>query len=207
MCSLPLQALAVPLAQISRCVVRALEEIHKRVLRRWRRSHIVIHQQELFQLRVVESRLQPNALFTKAGRLRRGIRVKRWSLNIPATGPEPGATHFVRVSLARDAIRTGTLRRRPPRETSDRKIETPTEKMHRAGLPLESGAELLEYLIDPYQNAPEFMRSFGIICRVNIIFLERGGIGNLTRRRPYAHTYAQFAQRRHKFFVKVGHAL
>src|SRR5882762_5967236 len=186
---LALQAFAVPLAQISRCVVCGLEKFYQRVFWRSRGSHIVVHQQELFHLRVVEGRLRRNTLFGKATRFRRGIRVKSWPLDVSATRPKPGTADFVRVRLTRDAIRTGPLRRASSGEASDGQVKTSPEKMYRTGLPLESGAELLEYLIDPHQNAPEFMRSFGIICPVNIVCLKWRRIGNLARHRPNVHAY------------------
>src|SRR5882762_3975505 len=204
---LALQAFAVPLAQISRCVVCGLEKFYQRVFWRSRGSHIVVHQQELFHLRVVEGRLRRNTLFGKATRFRRGIRVKSWPLDVSATRPKPGTADFVRVRLTRDAIRTGPLRRASSGEASDRKVKASPEKMYRTGFALKSCAELLECLIDPYENPPEFMRSFRVICRVNIVLLERRRIGYLARPRRYLHTYAQLAQGRHKFLVKIRNAL
>jgi len=39
-------------------------------------------------------------------------------------------------------------------------VEASPEKMHGADLAQKPGAEFLQYLIDPYQDAPEFMRGF-----------------------------------------------
>src|SRR5208283_624528 len=83
----------------------------------------------------------------------------------------------------------------------------PPEEMHWAGFAYEACPELLQYRINPYQDAPEAMRGLRVVRRVNLVFLEGNWIGNLTRRGPDAHIHAKLAKRRHEAAVELSYAL
>src|SRR5258708_38355505 len=79
--------------------------------------------------------------------------------------------------------------------------------MCRTGLAQKARAELLQYLINPDQDAPEFMDGFPIVCRMNMVLLKWRGIGTLARHHPYLHTYATFSQRRHALLITLDNPL
>src|SRR5579859_3570482 len=106
---------------------------------------------------MVERSGRPNAPLRKTGRLRRSVRIESGALDVPAAGPESRAADLVRIRFARDGIGARPLRRGSAGKARDRQIEAAPEKMHGAGLALKSGAEFLEHVVGPDQNAPEFM--------------------------------------------------
>src|SRR5260370_30347372 len=141
--NLPLQRFVVPLPQVGGCVIRALQKLHQRSLRRSGGSHVVIHQQKLFHLRVIEGRLWPNASFCKTWRFRRCIGVKSRPLGVPSTRPESGAADFVRVRLPGNRVSARPLPRRSAREAGHPKIEGAPQKIERACFPPKAARELL----------------------------------------------------------------
>src|SRR6266404_2189560 len=156
------QALAVPPAQIRRRVICALKKFHQRSFRRGRSSHIIVHKQKLFHLWMVKGRFGTNALLRKTRRFRCGIGIERGPLNLSSTRPKSSAADFVGVRFPCNGVSARPLRRRPAGESSNRKIETSPEKMYRTILSLKSAAEFLEHLVDPDQDAPEFVDRFRI---------------------------------------------
>src|ERR1700677_3615231 len=189
-----LQRFALPVAAFSRRFVGALEELQQRGFRIVSASNVVVHQQELFELRMVEGRLRANRTLREAGGFRRSVGVKRRSNDVAATGPEACAAHFVRVRLASDRVGSRPVGRLSAGEARHRQIETSPEKMHGADFADKSVAEFLEDLIDPYQDAPEFVHRFRIVSGVNGVVLERNRIGNLTRLRPNLYSYVQLGK-------------
>src|SRR5450631_1521372 len=153
---------------------------------------------------MVESCWWTNLFFRKAGSFRRGVGIERRSLDIAAAGPEARAAHFVRVGFASDWVCPWTLGSPPAREASHTEIETSPEEVHRTDFAKKSGAEFLEYLIDPNQDAPEFIYRLRIVGGMNLVPLERNGIGNLAGRRPDLHVHAEIGKGRHELLVELG---
>src|SRR6266404_8697932 len=106
------------------------------------------------------------------------------------------------IRLPRDRIRARPLWRRSAGESSNREIEASPEKMYRTILSLKAGTEFLEHLVDPDQDAPEFVDRFRIIRCMNTVLLKGNRIGHLAWQGPDIHNHAKFGQRRHELFVK-----
>src|SRR5579862_3528374 len=156
---------------------------------------------------MVVGRFRADPTLGEARRLRRSIGIEGWSRNIAATGPESGATHFMRIGLASNRVGAGALGRSPAREATYRQIETSPEKMHGTYFPEKTGAEFLQHLVDPQRDAPELMHRRGIIGGMNLIFLKRNRFRNLAGSRPDLHLDAHIGQSGHELLVELGHAL
>src|SRR5208283_2864391 len=204
---LAFQVLAVPIPQAGRRVIRALQKFHQRRFRRVSGAHVVVHQQELLQLWMVESGLWANLPFREAGRFRRRVGIESRSRDIAAAGPDSGATDFVRVSLASNGIGSGPLRSPPAGETGDRKIESSPEEMCGTDLSQKPGAEFLEYLIGPNQDAPKFVDGVRIIGGVHMVLFKWDGIGDFGGLRPNPAGDAEFGQGCDELCVELRHAL
>src|SRR5438445_12862331 len=137
------QALAVPPAQIRRRLISALEKFHERSSRRRRASHIIVHKQKLLHLWMVKGRFWTNALLRKTRRLRRRIGIESRTRDVPSARPESRAADFMGIRLPRDRIRARPLWRRSAGESSNRQIETSTEKMDGTILSLKAEAEYI----------------------------------------------------------------
>src|SRR6266436_2266621 len=138
-------------------------------------------------------------------RFRRGISVKRSSLDIAASRPKSRADDFVRIRFPSDRVRLYPLRRAPSREARRRQIKAPPEKMHGACFSYEPGAELFEDSFAAHEDPPESIRVFGIIRGVLRILIERDRVGNLDRHLPDLHRNPQRSQSRHELAIKIGH--
>ncbi len=181
---LALQVPAVPLSIFGRRLVGTLKEFHQRCFWRVSSAHVVVHQQEFFHLRMVVSALRTNPLFRETRRLGRRIGVESGSRNVTSTRPKSGTAHFVRVGFASDGIGSRPLGCSSARKSSHGQVETSPEKMDGADLAYKSPSKLLEYLVDPHQNAPEFMHRFLIIGRVNPVPFKWSRVGNFAGHCP-----------------------
>src|SRR5512137_300873 len=95
-----LQRLTIPLSQIRRRVIGALQEFHQRSIRITRRANGIVRQQKLAQLLAEERLRWPHLRRAKAVRRWIGVRIERRIIDRPAaTRPETGARHLVRISL------------------------------------------------------------------------------------------------------------
>src|SRR5207247_470428 len=86
----------VPVREVRRGVVGALEERQQRVDRRRGGADRGVGQNEYPHRRMVVHGAGLRDEVAETRRLGRGIRVERSLLHGPASGPEPGADHFVR---------------------------------------------------------------------------------------------------------------
>src|ERR1700736_3200323 len=113
----------------------------------------------------------------------------------------------MRVGFASYRVRSRPLRRSSSGEACHGEIETSPEKMYRTDLANKSGAEFLEYLIDPHQDTPELMHGFRIVRRMCAILLKRNRIGNLAGHCPYLHRHTEFGKSIHEFLIELRNAL
>src|SRR5271165_6139738 len=202
-----LQGLPVPLGAHRGGFISALQKIHQCGFGRIGDSHVVIHHQEFFHLRVVESCLWTDSLFRKTGRLGRSVGVKGWTRDVASAGPEPRTADFVRVSFACDRVGARALRSAPSGEARHRVIEASPEKVDWTGLAYETCPELLQDGINPNQDAPEPMYGLRVIRCVNQVLLEGDGICKLARPGPYLDIHAELSQCGHEALVKLSDAL
>src|SRR5579862_139357 len=189
---LAFERFAIPLTAFGSGDVGALKEVHQRCFRICVGADVVVHQQEFFHLRMIESCRGTNRLRREAVRLRCGVRIECGPFDVSAAGPESHAAHLMRVSLASNRIGSSALRRSAAREASHGQIETSPEEMHGTNFSDEPSAELFEHLIDPHQDAPELVHGIGIIGGMNAVLLKRNWIGNLAGRCPNLGIDAEF---------------
>src|SRR5512144_775143 len=107
----------VPPAEIGAGRIRGIAEREQCGARRRRFAHVVVHQQELAELRIITGGVRLDAPPAQTSRLLRRIRIERSVGDIAATGPKAHAADFVRVRLTRDRIGAWTLRRSPAGES------------------------------------------------------------------------------------------
>src|ERR1019366_3092208 len=124
-----LEGFTVPFCQRGSGIVGGLQKVHECSFGRGSHAHVVVHQQVLFQLRMVESRCWPHTLLRKTGWLRRGVGIESRALDVATAGPEPGAADLVGIRFAGDAIGARPLRRHSSRETRNRMIEAAPPEM------------------------------------------------------------------------------
>src|SRR5690606_32493994 len=111
--------------------------------------------------------------------------------------PESATADLLRVRFPRDRIgqvrnTAGMLRSRPSREAGDGEIRGAPEEVHGTALPDEAAAELLEHPVDLHEDAAEAVGVFGIVSAMNLIAIERNGIGDLARPREDSDRKSQF---------------
>src|SRR5579864_5068660 len=160
---LAFQGFAVPISQAGGRVIGTVQEFHESGLWVGCGAHVVVHQQEFFHLRMIEGCGGANFAFRKAGWFGRGRRVECGPDDVASTGPESRAAYLVRVGFAGDGVGSGPFGGWSTREARHRQIEASPEKMHRADFAKESGSELLQNLVDPYQDAPELLHGFRVV--------------------------------------------
>src|SRR5689334_19180231 len=104
-------------------LVRGLEEKHELALRRRSAADRFIGQEELAQALLVArgGRLHAGGLESRG--LRRRVRIERRLLEAGAPGPEAMADHLMRISLARDRIRSRIRRRAATGEARECQVE------------------------------------------------------------------------------------
>src|SRR4030095_15147000 len=98
------QCITVPFPQVRGSVVGALRKVEKDFIRLFSSAHRVVRQDELPQLRLVESGLWLNFRLCKSLRLRIRIGIEEWRRRSRVAGPKTEAAHFLRVGLARDLV-------------------------------------------------------------------------------------------------------
>src|SRR6266576_2091917 len=157
------QCITVPFPQLRCSVVDALRKVEKDFIRLFSGAHCVVRQNELPQLRLVESRVWLNFRLSETRGLRIRIRIEEWRRCSRVAGPKTEAAHFLRVGLARDLVRQmrDSARMRwccAARKTRHGQIKTAPEKMHRTAFATETRAKLLEDTITLHQHAPKTVR-------------------------------------------------
>ena len=130
----------------------------------------------------------------QARRLGRGIRVERRLLHGPASGPEPGADHLVRIGLPSHAVRPRTLGGTPPREPRHREVEAAPEEVHRTAFPEKRCAKPPEHVIRLDQDAPVPIGILRIVRCVRFIGREADRLLHLDRNGPELYVHVQFLE-------------
>src|SRR6266481_3393757 len=97
--------------------------------------HIVVHQQEFFQLRLIKGLRRAYRALCKPRGLGRGIGVECCPLDVSATWPEPRADYFVRVGFACDEIRSARSGARRPEKRVTARSKLPQKKCTGLALP------------------------------------------------------------------------
>src|SRR5258708_10281764 len=204
---MPFQFFSVPVRQIRSSLGSALQKVEQCLPRRGGQANVVVHQQKLFQLRMIESRRGLNALLGKTGRLRCSISVEGGTFDFATAWPEPRADYFVRISFAGNDVGPGALGSTPPGEARHCQVEASPEKLHRTALADEAGTKFLEDVFAQNQYAPEAVRIFGIIRGMLRVEVTGPGVRHLDRHGPNSHFNAQGPQASHKCSVEVSHRL
>src|SRR6266699_2684510 len=137
------QCITVPFPQLRGSVVGALRKVEKDLIRLFSSAHRVVRQDELPQLRLVESGLWVNFRLCKSRRFRIRIGIEEWRRRSRVAGPKTEAAHFLRVGLARDLVcqmrdSTRMRWRWATGETRHRQVKTAPERMHRTGFATET---------------------------------------------------------------------
>src|SRR5580700_154953 len=109
----------------------------------------------------------------------------------------------MRIGFARHCIRPRPLRCATSRKPRNREIEAAPEKVNRAALSNETTAELLEYGVDGYQDAPESVRIFRIVRFVDAILGKRDWVRHLIRRGMDLYVQAERVERAHDIIVEI----
>src|SRR5436190_14208281 len=112
-------------------------------------SDDIVRQDEFPQIGAVGGLARTDVRCGESRWLRICVRIECGVGNRPTTWPKPAATDFVRVRLTRHPIRqvrhsARMFRRSASGKSGNRQVGRPPKKMHRAALPDEAGAKLLE---------------------------------------------------------------
>lgn len=131
---------------ISRRIVRGLQEGQQCFLRVGGLLHNIVRQQELSHFLTVKSAFGLNWLICECGSRGVCVGIKGRVRVLIVTGPEPAGADFLRIRFLHHfgwhiGCGAGVLRRIPAGKARHRHIKSSPEKMHRAALPREPGAE------------------------------------------------------------------
>src|SRR5205085_1981116 len=107
-------------------------------------AHVVVFQDEFFELRTIKRLSRANLLVLKTSRFRCSITVESGRSEAAVARPEPGADHLMRIGLARNCICPRARRRRPPRESSYSQVEATPKEMDRTRFAEKPRAKTLE---------------------------------------------------------------
>src|SRR6185437_689706 len=177
-CSRHFQSVAVPAAKISAGFIGTLQKIQQRAPGRIGSADIIVHQEELAQLRVVKrwAGLYPGKRVSLG--FRHGVGVKRGAAHAAAAGPKSGADHFVRVGCAGDGIGAWALRCTPAAEPAYRQVKAAPEEMHGTALAQEARTKFQKNAVDRHQNAPETVGIFGVVSSMYDVTLKGNRVGH-----------------------------
>src|SRR5690349_18484772 len=199
-----LEGLAVPMSQLRAGFVGGLTKFQKCGAGRRRPAHVVIHQEELAELRVVLRGLRLDASLAEARRLGSHVGIEGGRADA-AAGPKADAADFVGIRFTRDGIGARALGSAAAGKARHRMVEAAPEKMHRAGLAQKARAELLENAVHGDEDLAEPPHGFGIVGGVNLVLVKGNRIGNFHRHFPNAHLDTGRMQHAHELAVKIRH--
>jgi hypothetical protein len=116
----------------------------------------------------------------------------------------------VRIRLDHDPVGTvrdpaGVLRRGAAREARGRQVEAAPVEADRARLADETRPELLEQPIGADERSPEQLDVSRFVQGLDLVLLERDGLGHLDRAWPDPDVDAAVSQPRHQLPVEGGH--
>jgi hypothetical protein len=198
------EGLAIPMGELSAGFVGGLTKVEERGAGRWGAANIVIHENELVELRVVPGGVRAHARFAEAWWLGSHVVIEGWPFEA-AAGPKADAADLVGIGFAGDGIGAGAFRGGATGKTGDGMVEATPEKVHGAGLAEEAGAELLENAIHGDEDLPEPARIFGIVRGVDAILVKGNGVGDFHWHFPNLDLDARRAKHAHKGLIKIGH--
>src|SRR5690348_5592665 len=141
--------------------------------------------------------------FRESRGLRRGIRIKRGSLDVSAPWPKPHAAHLMRIRFTRNGVRPFALRRAPAGKSRHCQIETAPEKVDRTRFSDKLRAEFAEHRITTHESTPESIRILWIVRSMLDIPIERDRIGDLDRHLPDLHGNSQRSECCQELPVKI----
>ena len=107
----------------------------QRCFRRIGGAHVVVHQQELLELRMIESSLEADLPLGETGRLRRSVGVESRSFDVAAARPESRTAHLVRVGFASNRVGSRTLGALLPEKRVTARSKLPQKKCTGLTLP------------------------------------------------------------------------
>src|SRR5256714_6324785 len=183
-------------------IVRAVYEVEEGPVRRWRRPHQLIREDDLAQLTVVVRAFRADARLLETRRFGDGVCIEDGTGKHGVPWPESVTDHFVRIRIAHE-LRTFARRRTSSGKTGHREIEAAPEEMDRAALAHERAARDGEDAGYVHEDLPKLIRGDRVIGVMLEVLIEPDRRRDLDWHRPDLHCQRHVAEESHQLAIEL----